>query len=112
MLCPPHAPAPVVEDWLERHRHVGSFLLHMIGIPPTLVGVLLVPVCIALVSWPIFLFSLALFLGGYAIQFLGHALEGSEPGEVAHLRRLFSASGSRREAAGTALSEPARDAAA
>lgn len=90
MLCPPHTPAPVVEDWLERHRHLGSFLLHMIGIPPTLVGVLLVPVCIALISVPIFLFSLALFFGGYAIQFLGHAIEGTEPGEITHLRRLFS----------------------
>jgi uncharacterized membrane protein YGL010W len=110
MLCPPHTPAPVVEDWLERHRHVGSFLLHMIGIPPTLVGVLLVPVCIALVSVPIFLFSLALFFGGYAIQFLGHALEGSEPGEITHLRRLVSGPGKSLGAANRDGRGVARDA--
>ncbi len=89
MLCPPHAPAPVVEDWLQRHKHSVCFLLHMIGIPPTIVGVLLGPVYLALASMPIFLFSLGLFVGGYAIQFLGHAIEGTEPGEITALRRLF-----------------------
>jgi hypothetical protein len=87
MLCPPHAPAPVVQDWIERHRHPASFLLHMLGIPPTLIGVLLVPIYFALASVPIFLFSLALFVGGYLIQFAGHAVEGSEPGEVSAIRR-------------------------
>ena len=87
MLCPPHAPAPVVEDWLERHRHPASFLLHMVGIPPTIVGVLLIPAYLALLSVPLFLFSTALFVGGYLAQFLGHLLEGSEPGEIAQVRR-------------------------
>jgi uncharacterized membrane protein YGL010W len=86
MLCPPHPPAPVVQDWIERHRHPVSFLLHMVGIPPTLVGVLLAPVSIALLSPTLMLFSLSLFVGGYLIQFLGHLAEGSEPGEITHLR--------------------------
>lgn len=90
MLCPPHTPAPVVEDWLARHRHAASFLLHLVGIPMTLVGVLLAPVYLALLSWPILLFALALFVGGYLVQFLGHALEGSEPGEIAALRRALA----------------------
>ncbi len=92
MLCPPHNPAPVVQDWLARHRHPASFLLHILGIPLTLVGVLLAPVFLALVSLPIFLFSLAMFVGGYLVQFLGHALEGSEPGEITHLRRWLAQS--------------------
>jgi uncharacterized membrane protein YGL010W len=91
MLCPPHSPAPVVLDWLERHRHPVSFLLHMVGIPPTLVGVLLAPVSLALLSPALFAFSLALFVGGYLIQFLGHAVERTEPGEIAHLRRWLAA---------------------
>ena len=87
MLCPPHRPAPVVEDWLERHRHPASFLLHMLGIPPTIVGVLLIPAYVATLSLPLFLFSTALFVGGYGLQFLGHLLEGSEPGEITQIRR-------------------------
>ncbi len=110
MLCPPHAPAPVVEDWLERHRHPGSFLLHLIGIPPTIVGVLLAPLYLALVSLPIFVFSMALFLGGYVIQFLGHAIEGSEPGEITQLRRWLAGRAARARTAARPSGLPRPDA--
>ncbi len=81
MLCPPHPPAPVVENWLERHRHPASFLLHLVGIPLTIVGVLLSPIALISGSWPILGFSLGLFVGGYAFQLLGHVVDRSEPGE-------------------------------
>ncbi len=43
-----------------------------------------------LASLPIiFLLSMSLFFGGYLIQFLGHVFEGSEPGELIVLRRLW-----------------------
>jgi uncharacterized membrane protein YGL010W len=90
MICPPHPPAPLVTNWLERHRDPRSFALHMIGIPPTLMGVLLFPVYLGLLSFPIFVLSLALFVGGYMIQFLGHALDGTEPGEWAALKKWFA----------------------
>jgi hypothetical protein len=89
MLCPPHPPAPVVENWLERHRHPVSFLLHMVGIPMTLIGALLVPVVLGLASIPILLFSVGLFTAGYLIQFLGHIVDRTEPGELTHIRRLI-----------------------
>lgn len=72
---------------MARHREPTSFVLHMIGIPPTVLGVLLIPIYVSLVSIPLFLFALALFVGGYLIQFLGHALEGTDPGEVILLKR-------------------------
>src|SRR5262245_12035750 len=75
MLQPPLSRAPIVEDWLQRHRHPGSFVLHILGIPPTLIGALMVPIAVAALSWPVFLFSLSLFVAGYLLQFLGHALE-------------------------------------
>lgn len=87
MLCPPLTPAPIVQDWLARHSRPVSFVLHIVGIPPTLIGVLLVPIYLWLLSLPIFVFSISLFVGGYLLQFLGHALEGTEPGEVAYLRK-------------------------
>ncbi|MDB5349757.1 MAG: hypothetical protein JWN86_1004 [Planctomycetota bacterium] len=87
MICPPLTPAPVVLDWLARHRRPVSLVMHLIGIPLTLMGALLVPVYVALLSRPIFLFSLSLFVVGYLIQFLGHALEGTEPGEILYLRK-------------------------
>ena len=44
----------------------------MIGIPPTILGVLFVPIYLTLLSLPIFFVALALFVGGYVLQFAGH----------------------------------------
>ncbi|GAC1473182.1 MAG: hypothetical protein NVSMB9_21380 [Isosphaeraceae bacterium] len=87
MLPPPLSSSPLVENWLERHRNPLSFVLHMIGIPPTLLGMLLIPVYVYCLSLPTFLFAAALFFGGYLFQFLGHALEGTDPGEIIYFKR-------------------------
>ncbi|MCA1685654.1 MAG: DUF962 domain-containing protein [Planctomycetia bacterium] len=92
MICPPLPPSKLVLDWLQRHRNPLSFLLHMVGIPPTLLGVLLIPVYVYCLSVPIFLFALGLFVGGYLVQFLGHALEGSDPGEIIYFKRKLGMS--------------------
>jgi hypothetical protein len=76
-----------VGHWLDRHRNRTSFILHILGIPPTILGVLLCSIYVGLLSIPVFLFSLALFLGGYFLQFAGHALEGTDPGEVIYFKR-------------------------
>jgi hypothetical protein len=89
MICPPPRRMPVIDNWLERHRNPTSFVLHMIGIPPTILGVLLIPIYVLLVSIPIFLLALTLFVGGYLVQFLGHAVDGTEPGEIKFLRGKF-----------------------
>jgi uncharacterized membrane protein YGL010W len=86
MICPPLPPMPLIEGWMARHRDPASFVLHMFGIPPTILGVLLIPVYVFQVSIPIFLLALAMFVGGYLIQFLGHLIDGSEPGEIMYLR--------------------------
>jgi hypothetical protein len=59
----------------------------MIGIPPTILGVLMIPIYLMLRSVPLFLLALAFFVGGYLVQFLGHALEGTDPGEIIMLKR-------------------------
>jgi uncharacterized membrane protein YGL010W len=87
MIEPPLPPDPLVRQWLDRHRGRASFVLHMIGIPPTILGVLFVAIYIILLSLPVFLFALALFIGGYMLQFLGHLLEGTDPGEIIYFKR-------------------------
>jgi hypothetical protein len=59
----------------------------MVGIPPTILGVLMIPIYVTLLSLPLFLLALGLFVGGYLVQFLGHALEGTDPGEIILLKR-------------------------
>jgi hypothetical protein len=87
MLFPPQPLGPLVQSWMDRHRHPISFALHIVGIPPTILGVLLIPIYLLAGSFSLFLFALVLFVGGYAIQFLGHAIEGTDPGEVILLKR-------------------------
>lgn len=72
---------------MRRHSHRISFALHILGIPPTLVGVLLIPVYVGLASVPIFLVALAAFSGGYALQFAGHWVDGTESGEMRWIKR-------------------------
>ena len=87
MIYPPLPPSPLVANWMERHRNPASFALHIVGIPPTILGVFLVPVYGFLLSVPLFLLALGMFVGGYLIQFLGHAMEGTDPGEVIYFKR-------------------------
>ena len=89
MIDPPIPPHPLVQHWLERHPNPASFILHLIGIPPTILGVLFVPIYICLLSIPIFLVALALFVGGYVLQFAGHVLEGTDPGEIIYFKRSW-----------------------
>ncbi len=61
-------------------------MLHLVGIPWTILGVLLIPVYTCCCRSRVFLFALAVFVGGFVLQFLGHALDGTEPGEIRGLR--------------------------
>ena len=86
MIYTPQPPSPMVNDWVDRHRDPRSFFLHLLGIPATILGVLLIPVYAMLLSVPIFVFALTAFVGGFVLQFLGHACDGTEPGEIKGLR--------------------------
>jgi hypothetical protein len=107
VICPPLSSWNVIEGWIARHRDPTSFVLHMFGIPATILGVLLIPIYVMLISIPIFLFALALFVGGYLIQFLGHVVDWTEPGEIAYLRRKLGWSYAKIATAGSAPTGPA-----
>ncbi len=64
-------PTSFMENYKAKHRHPLNRLTHAVGIP------------MIVVSLPLFLFdwrwALALFVLGWAFQFLGHAIEGNSP---------------------------------
>ena len=72
----------ILANWLERHQHPVSFWLHMVGIPMTVVGV---GFWIARDLWT----GLALFVGGYGLQWVGHAIEGNDVGEIIPIKKMF-----------------------
>ena len=80
----------MVLNWIERHRDPRSFVLHVIGIPATILGVLLMPIYVFLMSVMIFLVALGLFVGGFLVQFLGHAIDGTQPGEIKAIRKWWA----------------------
>lgn len=64
-------PASFVEEYKTKHRHPLNRLTHSFGIPMI---VLALPVVFFSWRW-----ALALFVGGWILQFVGHAIEGNQP---------------------------------
>ena len=73
-----------IQNWLSRHQDPTSFWLHMIGVPACFVAT---PIFLVLHEW---LVAAALFVGGYALQFIGHLIQGDQSGEEMLIRKLFS----------------------
>jgi len=72
-----------VANWRKRHRNTTNFYLHMMGIPACFVAA---PALLILRQWWA---ALALFVGGYVLQFVGHLVEGNDSGEAMLLRRIL-----------------------
>jgi uncharacterized membrane protein YGL010W len=64
-------PESFIENYKAKHQHPLNKLTHSIGIP------------LIVISLPLFLFNwrwaLLMFVGGWALQFIGHAIEGNRP---------------------------------
>ncbi len=78
-----------LSHWLERHQHPASLLLHAIGIPMTIGALLLAGVQLAAWRWDLWWRPALLFVGGYALQWLGHLIEGNDMGEIILVKRLL-----------------------
>ena len=61
----------LVENYKSKHQHPLNRLTHSVGIP------------MIVLSLPLFIFSwrwaLSLFIVGWILQFVGHAIEGNQP---------------------------------
>jgi uncharacterized membrane protein YGL010W len=64
-------PASFIENYKTKHQHPLNKLSHSIGIP------------LIVISLPLFFLSwrwaLGLFIAGWILQFVGHAIEGNQP---------------------------------
>lgn len=70
-------------NYIERHQHPANQLLHVIGLPVTFV----VPVVLLVQQQN--LWALGSFVIGYALQFLGHAIEGNDAGETILVKKML-----------------------
>lgn len=70
-------------NYLARHQHPVNLALHVVGLPVTFV----LPVVLLIQDrWG---WALASFVVGYAMQFLGHAIEGNDAGETIVVKKLL-----------------------
>jgi len=71
-----------LQNYLPRHTNRINQALHVIGVPMTFVAT---PVtAIEGAAWYI---PVSCFVGGYLLQFAGHAVEGNDAGEVVFLKK-------------------------
>ena len=68
-------------NYIQRHQNGWNQLLHLIGVPLTFV----VSIVLLVLGQP--WWALGAFVGGYFLQFLGHAIEGNDAGEVVLAKR-------------------------
>lgn len=69
-------------NWMARHRHPVSFVLHLIGIPLTIAALVVAGVQLAEWRWDLWWRPVVLLVGGYLLQWIGHLIEGNDMGEV------------------------------
>ena len=73
-----------LKNYLPRHRNRVNQALHFIGVPLTFVGTPWTILAGTAPWWPCLC-----FIGGYLLQFAGHAVEGNDAGEVVFLKKAF-----------------------
>lgn len=70
-----------VVNYIARHQNRANQLLHLVGVPLTFV------VSLVLLFDGAWWWAGACFVSGYALQFIGHAVEGNDAGEVVLVKR-------------------------
>jgi len=79
----------LLENWLSRHQHPASQVLHAVGIPLTLAAVALAVWQLWLGRWDLWPRPVALLVAGYLLQWIGHRIEHTPMGEIMLLARLL-----------------------
>lgn len=78
-----------LHNWLDRHQNPVSFWLHMIGIPMTVACIPLALYQLAENRWDLWWRPVLLLFGGYALQWIGHVIEGNDMGEIIVVKKIL-----------------------
>lgn len=70
-------------NYIARHQNRANQVFHLIGVPLTFV----VPVILLVEQRPNL--AAAAFAGGYILQFIGHAIEGNDAGELILIKKAL-----------------------
>lgn len=84
-------------NYVARHQNRTNQALHLVGVPLTFIG----SVVLLIQERPEW--AAGAFVGGYVLQFIGHAIEGNDAGELILIKKILGkpyqefAPGSREE---------------
>jgi len=78
-----------LQNWLERHQHPASRVLHAIGIPMLPLAGALALVQLADDRWDLWWRPVGLLVVSYILQWVGHRIEGNDMGEVILIKKLL-----------------------
>ena len=76
-------------NWKLRHQHPASLTLHALGIPLTLAAVVVAIVQLLEGRWDLWWRPALLAVIGYALQWIGHRIEGNTMGELILFSKSF-----------------------
>ncbi len=76
-------------NWLTRHRHPVSLILHAVGIPMLVAACVLAIVQVVGWRWDLWWRPTALIVVSYFLQWVGHAIEGNDMGEIILIKKLL-----------------------
>ncbi len=79
----------MLENWFKRHQNKTSLILHAIGIPMTILAIPALITGMLLKQNSYNIIAIALFVIGYALQFIGHHIEGNDAGEIILIKKLL-----------------------
>ncbi len=79
----------MLENWFKRHQNKTSLILHLIGIPLTILAIPAVILAAARGPDYWYLVALVLVVVGYALQFIGHGIEGNDAGEMILVKKIL-----------------------
>ncbi len=71
------------KNYLERHENRANQFLHVLGVPASF------GLSVYFLIEEQWLWAAGAFLGGYVLQFIGHAVEGNDAGEVILVKKLL-----------------------
>ncbi len=70
-------------NYIERHQNRANQLFHLVGVPVTFV------VSVVFLVQGRWEWAIGAFVIGYVLQFIGHAIEGNDAGEVILVKRML-----------------------
>lgn len=76
-----------LSNWFERHQHPVSLVLHLAGIPMTVAAVVLAVLQLLQWRWDLWWRPVVLLAVGYALQWVGHRIEGNDMGELILIKK-------------------------